>query len=45
MVTHDGGGRTKEVGKSEFDNDITVWKGGAANWEMSIDEFRLIRKY
>jgi hypothetical protein len=28
----DGG--TKEVGRSELDNDITVWKGGAAIGEM-----------
>ena len=31
----DGGGRTKVVGRSELDNDFTVWKDGAAIGEMS----------
>lgn len=31
----DGGGRTKEVGRSELDNDFTARKDGAAIGEMS----------
>ena len=31
----DGGGRTKVVGRSELDNDFTVWKDGAGIGEMS----------
>ena len=31
----DGGGRTKEVGRSELDNDFTATKDGAAIGEMS----------
>ena len=30
-----GGGRTKVVGRSELDNDFTVWKDGAGIGEMS----------
>ena len=31
----DGGGRTKEVGRSELDNDFTVGKDGAVIGEIS----------